>query len=216
MKKYDIIAFDLDGTLSDPSRGFIAGCKYAFNKKGMKCEDDERLKRFIGPALFNEWQICYGLTPDEARETVMLFREYYSIYGWWDNEIYPGVREMLKALKARGKKLILATSKPEIFARKILEKFSLTEYFDFIGAATSNLKRERKWEVLEYALNGVGATYLSRCIMVGDRKYDAEGAAMCGIDSLGVLYGHGSRDELEAAGFKYICESCEEVLKIIT
>ena len=215
MKRYDIIAFDLDGTLSDPARGFIAGCKYAFDKKGIKCEDDESLKRFIGPALFNEWQICYGLTPDEARETVMLFREYYSIYGWWDNEIYPGVREMLKVLKARGKKLILATSKPEVFARNILEKFDLTEYFDFIGAATSNLKRERKWEVLEYALNGVGATDLSRCIMVGDRKFDAEGAAMCGIDSLGVLYGHGSLEELEAAGFKYICENCEDVLKII-
>ena len=216
MKKYDLIAFDLDGTLSDPSRGFIEGCKYAFYKMGMACEDDESLKRFIGPALFNEWQICYGLSPDEARSAVMYFREYYSVYGWWNNEIYPGVKEMLQQLKARGKKIVLSTSKPEVFARNILEKFGLTKYFDFIGAATSNLKRERKWEVLEYALNGVGATDLSRCIMVGDRKYDAEGAAMCGIDSLGVLYGHGSRDELEAAGFKYICESCEEVLKIIT
>lgn len=216
MKKYDTIAFDLDGTLSDPSRGFVLGCKYAFSKMGMECEDDESLKRFIGPALFNEWQICYGLSPDEARRAVMLFREYYSVYGWWDNEIYPGVSQMLSTLKARGKKIILATSKPEIFARNILEKFSLTEYFDFIGAATSNLKRERKCEVLAYALDGIGASDLSKCIMVGDRKYDAEGAKICGIDSLGVLYGHGNEEELKEAGFNYICKTCEDVLDILT
>ena len=215
MKSYDIIAFDLDGTLSDPSRGFIQGCKYAFSKMGMECEEDEALKRFIGPALFNEWQICYGLTPDEARRAVMLFREYYSVYGWWDNEIYPGIENMLATLKARGKRIVLSTSKPEVFARNILGKFGLTKYFDFIGAATSNLKRERKWEVLAYALEGVGARDLSRCIIVGDRKYDAEGGQMCGIDSLGVLYGHGSLEELREAGFTYIRKDCEEVLDVL-
>lgn len=215
MKRYDIIAFDLDGTLSDPSRGFIEGCKYAFSKMNMPCEDDESLKRFIGPALFNEWQKCYGFSPEEARRAVMYFREYYSVYGWWNNEIYPGVKEMLEELKARGKKIILSTSKPEVFARSILEKFDLIKYFDFIGAATSDLKRERKWEVLAYALEGVGATDLSRCIIVGDRKYDAEGAKVCGIDSLGVLYGHGSETELLDAGFNYICQTCDDVLKIL-
>lgn len=216
MKKvYDIIAFDLDGTLTDPSRGFIEGCKYAFSKMGMECESDEALKRFIGPALFDEWQICYGFSPEEARRAVMLFREYYSVYGWWDNEIYPGVREMLAALKSGGKKLILATSKPEVFARNILDKFSLTEYFDFIGAATSNLKREKKWEVLSYALDGIGARELSKCIMVGDRKYDAEGAKICGIDSLGVLYGHGTWEEHIAAGFNYVCKTTRDVTDIL-
>ena len=215
MKKYDIIAFDLDGTLTDPSHGFIQGCRYAFSKMGMECEEDEALKRFIGPALFNEWQICYGLSPEDSRRAVMFFREYYSVYGWWDNEIYPGVKDMLKTLKERGKKIILSTSKPEVFARKILAKFDLTEYFDFIGAATSNLKRERKWEVLQYALEGVGASDLSKCIIVGDRKYDAEGGKKCGIDSLGVLYGHGSLTELREAGFDYICEKCEDVLNIL-
>ena len=145
----------------------------------------------------------------------MYFREYYSVYGWWNNAIYPGVKEMLEELKARGKKIILSTSKPEVFARRILEKFDLIKYFDFIGAATSDLKRERKWEVLAYALEGVGATDLSRCIIVGDRKYDAEGAKVCGIDSLGVLYGHGSETELLDAGFNYICQTCDDVLKIL-
>ena len=133
-KMYKYVIFDLDGTLSDPSRGFIEGCKYAFSKINMPCEDDESLKRFIGPALFIEWQKCYGFSPEEARRAVMYFREYYSVYGWWNNTVYPGVKEMLEELKARGKKIILSTSKPEVFARSILEKFDLIEYFDFIGA----------------------------------------------------------------------------------
>lgn len=215
MKKYDIIAFDLDGTLTNPERGLVASYKYALKKMGVRYGTDSELRRFIGPPLFEEWQTCYGMTPEEAGKTVSLFREFFSVYGWWDNELYPGIREMLEELRSRGKKIILSTSKPEVFAKKILVLFGIDGYFDFVGAATLDHKREKKHEVLEYALCGVGAQDRSRCILVGDRKYDAEGAEICGIDSLAVTFGHGSLDELRSAGFKYIASSTKEILDIL-
>lgn len=214
MKSYDIIAFDLDGTLTNPERGLIASYKYAFKKMGIPIEPDEQLRRFIGPPLFEEWQACYGLSPDEAHECVRLFREHFSVYGWWDNELYPGVVEMLTELKRAGKKIVLSTSKPEIFAKKILELFKIDCYFDFVGAATLDHSREKKSEVLSHALSSVGADDLSRCILVGDRKFDAEGARICGIDSLGVSWGHGSREELLSEDFVAIADSADEVVRL--
>ena len=215
MKSYDIIAFDLDGTLTNPERGLISSYKYAFHKMGIPIEPDEKLRRFIGPPLYDEWQACYGLTPEEAAETVKYFREFFSVYGWWDNELYPGIREMLAGLKEAGKKIVLSTSKPEVFAKKILELFDIAQYFDVIGAATLDHSREKKSEVLSYALSEAGATDLSRCILVGDRMFDAEGARICGIDSLGVLYGHGTRAELEGEQFVALAESADEVYRLL-
>lgn len=215
MKKYDVIAFDLDGTLTDPSAGQISGYKYALGKMGVDYGSDEQLRRYIGPPIYEEWQKGYGLTPEEAGEAVRLFREYFSVYGWWDNKVYPGIPELLARLKESGKKIILATSKPDVFALKILELFDLKKYFDFFGTATFQHIREKKWEVLDYALKGIGSPDFEKCVMVGDRKYDAEGAQICGIDSIGVLHGHGSREELEEAGFTYICEDAYALAKLL-
>ena len=146
------------------------------------------------------------------------FREFFSVYGWWDNELYPGVREMLSDLKAAGKTLVLSTSKPEVFAKKILALFEIDSYFDFVGAADLNHTREKKWEVLDYALSSVGAVSgedRERCIIVGDRIYDAEGAEKCGIDALGVTYGHAVKGELSRAGFIKLCDSCDEVARFL-
>ena len=122
---------------------------------------------------------------------------------------------MLEGLKASGKKLVVATSKPEKVANKVLRLFDLARYFDFISTATIDKKRDKKREVLEYALESIGSPDKSACIMVGDRVYDAEGAKLVGIDSLGVLYGHGSRDEILGAGFNYIVNNPIEILDII-
>jgi phosphoglycolate phosphatase len=122
---------------------------------------------------------------------------------------------MLAGLKAAGKKIVLSTSKPEVFAKKILELFDIAQYFDVIGAATLDHSREKKCEVLAYALSEAGATDLSKCILVGDRMFDAEGARICGIDSLGVLYGHGSREEMSECGFVHLCESPDEVAEYL-
>lgn len=219
MKKYDVIAFDLDGTLSDPAKGLIQGFVYCFKKLGLPYENEEDLRKYIGPSLYEEWQEDFGFTPDEANDAIEVFREYYNIYGWWDNELYDGIHELLAALKKAGKKIVLATSKPLDTAKKVLELFGLTGYFDFIGGAVSH-QNDQKWQVLNWSLTNVGVDIndpdeRAKCILVGDRKYDAEGAKICGIDSLGVLYGHGTEEEIYASGFTLFANTVEDISKIL-
>lgn len=217
MKKYDIVAFDLDGTLSDPSRGLVEGFVYAFRKMGIDYGTRESLKRFIGPPLIETWMPEFNFTYDEAERAVLLFREYYNIYGWWDNVIYSGIPELLAELKSRGKTVVLTTSKPEDTALDILELFDIRQYFDFVGGASSHKTRERKSEVIDYVLAEIGVTDAdrSRCILIGDRVYDAVGAKETGIDSVGVMWGHGTEEELRESGFTYLADSTEAVLEII-
>ena len=219
MKKYDVIAFDLDGTLSDPARGLIQGFVYCFKKLNLPYESEEWLRRYIGPSLYEEWQEDFGFTPDEANAAIEVFREYYNVYGWWDNTLYPGIAEMLSALKSAGKTVVLATSKPLDTAKKVLELFGLTDCFDFIGGA-GNHQNDQKWQVLKWSLENVGIDVtrkddLERCILVGDRKYDAEGARIVGIDSMGVLYGHGDYEELSSSGFTYLVNTVDEISALL-
>ncbi len=220
MKKYEVIAFDLDGTLSDPASGLIQGFVYCFKKLGIPYESEASLAKYIGPSLYEEWQEDFGFTPDEANNAIEIFREYYNIYGWWDNTLYDGIPEMLGELRKRGKRLVIATSKPLDTAKKVLELFSLTDYFDFIGGA-GNHQNDQKWQVLGSSLRSVGIDTtdpleLSKCILVGDRKYDAEGANIVGIDSLGVLYGHGTEEEISASGFTHTARTVRDILNVIT
>ncbi len=215
MKNYEVIAFDLDGTLSDPARGLIQGFVYCFKKLGIAYESEESLRKYIGPSLYDEWQEDFGFTPEEANDAIEVFREYYNIYGWWDNDLYDGIPEMLDSLKRAGKKLVLATSKPLDTAKKVLELFDLTKYFDFIGGAVSH-ENDQKWQVLNWSLSSVGIDLedpasLAKCILVGDRKYDAEGAKICGIDSMGVLYGHGTKEEMDSSGFTVLVKSVADI-----
>ncbi len=214
MKDYDVIAFDLDGTLSDPEQGLVDGFIYAFKKMGVTDYGDrDSLRRFIGPSLYVVWQNEFGFDEQTVLLAIDKFREYYNIYGWWDNKVYDGIFDMLAALKAAGKTVVLATSKPEDTALKIMKLFGLDKYFDFMGGA-SGVTRDHKWQVLDYSLNAVGADR-SKAILVGDRMYDAEGAAKCGIDSLGVAWGHGSRAELESSGFTHIAETPADVVNYL-
>ena len=201
MKKYDYIAFDLDGTLTDPEVGLVKGFMYAFDRVGIKYDDPKALRRYIGPPLHEEWKREYGFTEEETARAIAIFREYYDQHGWAENRVYEGIVELLEALKAMGKTIVLATSKPENTARRIMSLFGLDKYFDFCGGASTSSTRDKKWEVLEYSLLSVGATDRSRCILIGDRKYDAEGASIYGIDSIGVLWGHGSEEEIVSSGF---------------
>ena len=219
MSKYEVIAFDLDGTLSDPARGLIQGFVYCFKKLGLPYENEDELRKYIGPSLYEEWQVDFGFTPDEANDAIELFREYYNIYGWWDNVMYDGIPEMLASLRRAGKKVVLATSKPLDTAKKVLELFGLTEYFDFIGGATSH-RNDQKWQVLNWSLTSVGVDIndpgqRAKCILVGDRKYDAEGAKICGIDSMGVLYGHGTRREIDESGFTLTADTVADISRQI-
>ena len=213
---YNYIFFDLDGTLTDPERGLLESFAYGLGKMGIKWAHKKELRRFIGPPLYTEWQEVYGFTPEESSRALDFFTEYYQVYGWWDNTIYGGVREMLSALKAAGKKIILATSKPEFFARKILKLFDIEQYFDFIAGAIADKIRDKKWEVLEHAYASIGAPDKSECLMVGDRKFDAEGAAICGIKSIGVLYGHGTLEELSSSTFEALMQTPDDVVSYLS
>ena len=202
---YEIVLFDLDGTLTDPAEGITKSVEYALNKWNISVADRKSLFPFIGPPLIESFMEFYGFDREKAVTSVSYYREYFAKTGLFENEIYPGIKEMLTRLKKAGKRLAVATSKPDEFARKILEHFEILEYFDFVGGAAMDETRTKKSEVIEYTLEkmGVSANDVSRVVMVGDRKHDVEGAACFGIDTIGVLYGYGSKEELEKAGAKF-------------
>lgn len=212
---YDVILFDLDGTLSDSGPGITNSVKYALDKYGIGVKDRRELFRFIGPPLVDSFMMFYGFSAEKALEITHVYREYYSVKGIFENEVYDGIEELLKKLQQAGKRVIVATSKPELFARKIIDHFGLTEYFEYVAGSNMNETRSYKDEVIAYALESCGITDLSKVLMVGDREHDILGAKKIGTDSLGVLWGYGDREELEKAGADYIAEKPQDVFEII-
>ncbi len=215
MKEYKYILFDLDGTLTDPAVGITTCVAYALKKFGIEVEDISTLNHFIGPPLLDSFMADYGFSKEKAQTAIDYYRERFRVKGLYENEVYDDVPEMLEKLKNDGKKLILATSKPEPFAKEIMRHFGLDKYFDFVAGSNFDGTRTAKAEVIEYALESAGVTDKSACIMVGDREHDIIGANKTGLDSIGVLYGYGSRNELESAGATFIAETVENLTKLI-
>ena len=214
MKK-PFVLFDLDGTLTDPALGITNSLMYALEKFGMHIESREELYKFIGPPLVDMMMQEYGFSKEKAQQGLTYYREYFSVTGLFENEVYAGIPELLAELQASGYKLVLATSKPEKFAKQILEHFDLAKYFDFLGGADMSETRSTKEAVLAYDLSAIGNPDPANCIMVGDRMYDVIGAREFGIDCIGVTFGYGSRAELEEANAAYIVDSVEELGKVI-
>ena len=212
---YKYILFDLDGTLTDPGTGITNSVAYALARWNIHVEDRRTLYRFIGPPLQDSFREYYGFSPEDALKAVDVYREYFREKGLYENEVYPGVEEMLKTLKAQGKTLILATSKPEEFAIRILKHFGLDGYFTVMAGATMDPSRSKKGDVITYALRQGGVSALSTAVMIGDREHDIFGAKQNGLDSMGVLFGYGDRDELEKAGATYIASTVEEILTYV-
>ena len=177
--------------------------------------DRTELYKFIGPPLLDSFSQFYGFSQDECMMAIDDYREYFKDKGIYENEIYEGIEELLETLKSSGKSIVLATSKPEEFAVRILEYFKIDTYFDFIAGATMDGVRNKKSDVINYALEQFGVTDLSNVVMVGDRKYDILGAAQAGIDSIGVLYGYGDYKELKDANATYIVENIADILPLI-
>lgn len=214
MGKYKYILFDLDGTLTDSADGIINSVIYALDKKGIKEDDREKLKAFVGPPLTDSFMKYYGMSREEASmEMTPLYREYFNEFGWKENTVYDGVPEMLQTLKEAGKHLIVATSKPEVFAKRILDYFDLAKYFDYIGGSTLDGRISSKDQVIAYVLEQIGSEHVDEMIMVGDREHDVFGAEKNGLPCVGVLYGYGDRAELESAGAAVICETAMELVK---
>ncbi len=211
MRDYKVVLFDLDGTISDSGRGITNSVRYSLKKFGIEEENYEKLKRFVGPPLYASYEKYYGFSHEEAVKAVEYYREYYNAGGIFELELYDGIIDLLKHLKASGKKIILATSKPEIYAEKIAKKFGFYELFDNISGALLDGSRIEKDDIIRYALGRVGVSDISECIMIGDRSYDVLGAKAFKMDSIGVTWGYGSREELETTGATYIADSTKEI-----
>lgn len=215
MKHYTHILFDLDGTLTDPKTGITKSVAYALRSFGIEADDLDALCKFIGPPLKESFLNFYGLSEEEGTRAVAKYREYFGVTGIFENEVYPGIEECLRGLKKQGKHLLVATSKPTVYAVQILEHFGLKEYFDFIAGSEFDGTRTKKADVINYALKQAGITDRSRAVMVGDREHDILGAKEAGIDSIGVLYGYGDRQEHEAAGAGQAARSVQELYELL-
>lgn len=204
------VLFDLDGTLTDPAEGITRSVQYALRRMGCPVPDREALLPFIGPPLLDSFREFCGMEQAKAEEAVHHYRAYFSRQGIWENRVYPGIPELLCFLKEQGRTLILATSKPAVFAGKILERFELAPYFSLLSGSELDGARSRKDEVIAWALERAGLSP-EEAVMVGDREYDVRGAAACGLPCVGVLYGYGSREELEQAGAVLAVPTVEEL-----
>ena len=209
---WDIILFDLAGTLPDPKVGLTPCAAYGLKQFGIEVEDLDTLTKFIGPPLIDSYMEYCGLTREQAEQAIVKYRERYTTVGWAENIPYTGIHELCAKLKEAGKKLLVATSKPEGPAVRIMEHFGLAQYFDLIGGAPlDNSERGRKAAVIEDTLQRAGVTDLSRCVMVGDRLHDIHGAHEVGMPVIGVLYGYGDRAEHEEHGADYIAADLAEL-----
>ncbi len=209
MKRY--LFFDLDGTLTDPGVGITNSVMVALKSYGIVETDREKLYPFIGPPLVDSFQRYYGFSKERAFEATLRFQEYFSKTGMFENRVYSGIPELLEKLSASGFVLVLATSKPEPFAKQIMDHFSLSSYFSFLCGSTMDEKtRMEKSQVLSYAIEQ-SAAKPGTSVMIGDRKFDVLAGKWAGMKTVGVLYGYGSEQELSDAGADVICHRVSDL-----
>lgn len=209
------ILFDLDGTLIDPVEGITKSVQYALAAQGIEVEDLNALCPFIGPPLRDSFQEYYGFDDAQADRAVGKYRERFSAKGVFENTLYDGVVQLLEALEKAGKHIAIATSKPTLFAEKILAHYGVDRFFVFVGGSELDGKRSKKAEVIQYTLEHCGIDDVKDAVMIGDRKHDIIGAQEMGLDSIGVLWGYGGFDELQQAGADYIVSNMNELAGLL-
>lgn len=205
-----VYLFDLDGTLTEPKEGITKSVRYALNKLGIDAELDE-LEKFIGPPLKYSFSEFYGLDDETCLEAVRYYRERYSDKGLFENRIFDGVIPLLKGLKKQGKKTAVATCKPEVFARQVCDKYGMTPYLDEICGTDLDGILVTKAQVIEETLSRLNENP-DDAVMVGDRKFDIEGAKHFSMKSVGVTIGYAADGELEEAGADYIIDDLQSLL----
>ena len=212
---YTTLLFDLDGTLTDSAEGIINCVLYALKPLGIEETDQKRLNSFIGPPLYDSFKRVYGLDKPTNLAAIERYRERYDKIGKFENRVYEGIPELLDRLKAAGYRLILATAKPEKFSFEILEHFGLYQKFDYLYGSDESIKRINKAQVIRDIRLAHPDITPQNTIMIGDRNHDVLGASENGLDCIGVLYGFGDREELEAANAKYIVDTVEDLGKLL-
>jgi phosphoglycolate phosphatase len=212
---YQLVLFDLDGTLTDPKPGITRSVAYALERMGIEVDDPDTLTPFIGPPLHQSFARYYGFDEAQARMAVALYREYFAETGLYENAVYPGIADLLERLHSRDRRLFVATSKPTIYARRILEHFELHGYFEQIVGSDLDLTRADKEQIIAEILATHEEAAREMAVMVGDREHDIIGARANQIDSIGVTYGYGSLAELRDAGATAIAASVDELAALL-
>ena len=211
----EVILFDLDGTITDSAEGITKSVQYALEHFGIDEPDLGKLRGFVGPPLKEQFMKYADFSEKQAETAISLYRERYVKTGIYENKVYDGIESVLRLLKAKGKTLGVASSKPTIYVKQVLEHFNLDQYFTVIGGSELDGTRIEKHEVIEYVLDMLNMQdERAKVLMVGDRSYDVEGALQCGIQCIGVAYGYGGIYELETAGAVYIAQTVED-LKVL-
>ncbi|WP_164174698.1 HAD hydrolase-like protein [Ruminococcus flavefaciens] len=210
---FDTILFDLDGTLTDSTEGIVRCLEYALERMG--CDIPEDKNKFLGPPLYTSFAEFCGMNEEQVNEAVRIFRERYSTVGLFENRVYEGVPEMLKRLRDGGKRIMVATSKPEVYAVRIFDRFGLSQFFEIVGGANINGTRNDKDEVIKYVLEKAGISDRSSVLMIGDRRQDVIGAHKTGLKCMGILWGFGSIEELTEAGADFIAETPEKAADML-
>ena len=215
---FPYVLFDLDGTLTDPKPGITQCVQYALHCMGIEEPDLDKLEPFIGPPLTDSFREFYGMDQEQAAEAVAKYRERFSEKGLYENEIYPGMKQMLEKLKTAGCHLAVASSKTEHFVKLILEYFDIDGYFEVIVGSELDGTRCQKEEVVAEALRRFfpdGNIPCDDIVMVGDRKFDIIGGREMGLHQIGVAYGYAPEGELEAAEAEYIVNDLDELERVL-
>lgn len=213
MSNYQYCFWDLDGTLTDSAPGITHSVRYAMEQMGKPLAPDHDLRCFIGPPLLYSFENFLGLSPADSQRAVDLYRVCYRAGAMLECNVYDGVREVLAELNRRGIVCVLATCKPHEFANRIIEHFDLAKYFAYVSGPEMDGTRNEKHEVIEYAMKKLGISSPDSVLMVGDRRDDVVGAKKCNMDCVGVLWGFGTREELDDAGAKEVIAKPQELLK---
>ncbi|WP_219837890.1 HAD family hydrolase [Paenibacillus sp. R14(2021)] len=199
LKSYRTILFDLDGTLTDPGEGILNAVQFAIRQMNKDIPSKQQLRPFVGPPLAESFQALCGMDAEEAKAAIDHYRVYFLERGMFENELFPGIPELLHQLKGQGRRLILCTSKPAVFAERILQHFKLESFFEHIGGSELDGTRSDKTQLIAHLAELLDIDKAA-AVMVGDRKHDIIGAANNGLASIGIGFGYGSKQELEDAG----------------
>ena len=210
-----MILFDLDGTLTDPKAGITRSVRYALGRLGIEEPDLDSLIGFIGPPLAESFSKQYAMTPEETASAVVFYREFFKQQGMFDNEVYPGIEELLQSLKSVGCTLVVATSKPTVFAEAILQHFDLAKYFDLVVGSNLDQTRSAKAEIIACILESFPEFQNAYFVMIGDREHDIIGAHHTRIDSIAVRCGYGPDEELRRANPTYMAEAVTELRDLL-
>ena len=217
MKRYRSFLFDLDGTLTDSGEGVLKSVQYALEYFGIHVEDWHTLGKYMGPPLQDSFREFEGFDEEQTALAIARYRERYNVTGLFENRVYEGIPDVLRDLKSRGARILVATSNPEVTSLRVLEHFGLTKYFDVIVGSEFDGRRSRKSEVIEEAFRRAGISSEDRreTLMIGDRWHDIRGAKEAGVDSMGTYSGYAEPGELEGAGATYVVHTIREMRELL-